>query len=467
MFQPRHAFRRLITAPLFLVAIFGCMGSGGGRGGRPGSPDERRSTPRRASLPGVMDPVALYENAGLMAAQEPLPFVGNVRYLAGSSSDTTLVLVTLSLANRALTFTPEGEGHRAGYSVVIDARQGATTSAHSDARESVRVASFKETIRADESVIFQEFLRLPSGQHVLTVAIRDEGSSRTSTADLPLSVPRFGQTALSSPVAVYQAQPRSSTDSVPVLVANPRATAVFGRDSTIQLYLEGYNLAADAPVDVVVTNEKRTPVWRDTITLSRHGLVSGDIVTIPVGKLGVGQLAMTASLIGSTDTVRSPVFVNFADDIAIASFDQMLDLLRYFTTEDRLRALRDTSAEQRAAAWGAFWRETDPAPTTAEHEGLREYFNRIQLANDRFREEGIPGWLTDRGMVYVTLGEPDQVLEQGESNLSQRGRAQMWTYNQHQLQVVFIDQTGFGRWRMTTASEGDFQSVAHRVRARD
>lgn len=466
MFQPRPSFRQVVTTLLVLVAILGCMGSG--RRGRPGSsPDENSPTPRRSSLPGVMDPVALYESAGLMAAKEPLPFVGNVRYLAGPSSDTTLVLVTLSLANRALTFTGEGEGQRAGYSVVIDVRQGGTTSAHADARETVRVASFKETTRADESVIFQEFLSLLPGQYVLTIAIRDEGSSRTSTADLPLTVPRIGHTALSSPVAVYQAQPRSSTDSIPVLVANPRSTAVFGRDSTIQLYLEGYNLAPEAPVDVVVTNEKKTAVWRDTVTLSRHGSLSGDIVTLPVGRLGVGQLAMTASLIGSSDTVRSPVFVNFADDIAIASFDQMLDLLRYFTTEERLRALRDTSTEQRAAAWGAFWRETDPAPTTPEHEGLREYFNRIQLANDRFREEGIPGWLTDRGMVYVTLGEPDQILEQGESNLSQRGRAQMWTYNQHQLQVVLIDQTGFGRWRMTTASEGDFRSVAHRVRARD
>ena len=71
----------------------------------------------------------------------------------------------------------------------------------------------------------------------------------------------------------------------------------------------------------------------------------------------------------------------------------------------RLRALRDTAPEFRGLAWAEFLRETDPVASTPEHEGLRDYFGRIEEANERFREEGGRGWLTDRGMVLVGLPE--------------------------------------------------------------
>ena len=87
----------------------------------------------------------------------------------------------------------------------------------------------------------------------------------------------------------------------------------------------------------------------------------------------------------------------------------------------------------------------------------------MRVANERFREEGVPGWTTDRGMVFVALGEPDQLYEQGGTDINQRGRAQVWEYRQNRLQLIFVDQTGFGRWRLTTGSEADFQQAVRRV----
>jgi GWxTD domain-containing protein len=144
----------------------------------------------------------------------------------------------------------------------------------------------------------------------------------------------------------------------------------------------------------------------------------------------------------------------------------MLSYLRFFTAPHRLQALRDTTAEARPEMWAAFLRETDPNPATGIHEGLRDYFTRIQVANLRFREEGGAGWLSDRGMVYVSLGDPDQLYEQGSVDISQRGRVQVWEYRRYQVQLMFVDQSGFGRWRLTTTSEADFHSVVRRLQSR-
>ncbi|MGI8497558.1 MAG: GWxTD domain-containing protein [Gemmatimonadaceae bacterium] len=199
--------------------------------------------------------------------------------------------------------------------------------------------------------------------------------------------------------------------------------------------------------------------------MARHGSIDAATFALPISRVGVGQLSVVASLLGSGDSVRSPLFVSFGDEWAIGSLDEMLNYLRYFATSERLKVLRDTAPDQRVLAWTAFWRETDPIPSTPEHEGLRDYFNRLQQANERFRNEAASGWLTDRGRVFITLGEPDQILEQGESNqISGRGRAQIWSYYQHHLQLVFIDQTGFGHWRLTSSSDAEFERVARRER---
>jgi hypothetical protein len=97
----------------------------------------------------------LYARMGLLAQDGPVPFVGNIGYLASRSPDSTLVVVTLSLANRALTFVRESDRYRATYDVQIDLHQGATLVRHLEGHETVRVASYKETTRNDESVIYR------------------------------------------------------------------------------------------------------------------------------------------------------------------------------------------------------------------------------------------------------------------------------------------------------------------------
>src|SRR3712207_6514102 len=76
-----------------------------------------------------------------------------------------------------------------------------------------------------------------------------------------------------------------------------------------------------------------------------------------------------------------------------------------------------------------------------------------------FRSEEVPGWLSDRGMVYVTLGEPDRVLEPKGGDVRTRGRTQIWEYTHRRLRLVFVEQDGARRWRLTPASEAEVQAA--------
>ena len=381
-----------------------------------------------------------------------------------------MILASVSIPNKALSFVREGDSYRAPYEVHLTLTQGTTQVAAVNSMEIVRVPTFKEINRTDESVIFQHYFKVRPGSYNLSFQVRDATSARSTSQEGAVTVPALRAGHLSTPVLVYDANARATLDSLPRILASPRSSAVFGQDSTVAVYLEGYGPQPQLPVTFIVQNDRGVVTWRDTVQLQRHGNLLSGSVRIPISRVGIGIANVTFTRIDATDTVRAPVFVSFGDDIPLLSYEEMLSELRYFAAPDRIRALRDAPVDRRGLAWADFLRSTDPTPSTPEHEGLQAYFNRILQANLRFREEGRSGtgWLSDRGKVFVAVGEPDQVYEQA-TNLpvtatsTTRGRVQSWEYTQYRVRFMFYDETGSGRWRLTPASEAEFNAINARI----
>jgi GWxTD domain-containing protein len=403
---------------------------------------------------------------GLLAEGGDTPFVGSVAFLGSKSSDSTIFLLTVSVPTRALTFVRENDRYRASYSATLSLARSDEAARRFESHEIVRVAAFKETSRSDESVLYQQIVLARPGTYDLSFSLRDDAGGKGSSIDATVNIPRVSSGSLSSPIPVYDAIPRSQLDSLPRVAPTPRATVTLGQDSTLAIYLEGYRSSMNGtalPVRTSVFGENTsTPVWSDTASLAKRGGLFSGVITIPVSKLGVGALTLDVVSVGGSDTTKAPVFVTFGEDLPVATFAEMVNYLRYFGSPARLQALREAPPNARAAAWASFLRQTDPDPATPVNEALRDYFARIAQANIRFREEGGVGWLTDRGRVFVALGTPDQFYEPNTTDLNQRGRAQVWDYRRHRLQVVFVDQTGFGQWRMTVGSEAEFEAVVRR-----
>jgi len=414
----------------------------------------------------LADMAQFYKELGLIVSPPPLSMVGKVSYFASASPDTTLVLVTISLPNRALTFSREGERYRAPYEVRLRINAGARETASLDALEVVRVGTFKEINRSDESVIFQHFFRIAPGAYSMSVALRDVGGSRNTSQEASLVVPRLRAGAFSSPLLTYESSFRTNLDSVPRLLASPRSTAVFGRDSIAAVFIEAYGSGDRIPITYRVINDGQATVLRDSTFLQRHGNLFAGVVNVPISPVGLGIARLVFSRPGSADTASLPIFVSFGEDIPIMSFENMIEYLRFFAASWRLKGLRDAPAAARASAWASFLRDTDPVPETAINEDLEAYFARIQLANVQFANDRNPGWLSDRGMVFVALGEPNQTYDRTISQpvtntqMSQTSHVQIWDYPQYHTQLVFYEDVS--RWRLTRASENEFWLVTNK-----
>jgi len=75
----------------------------------------------------------------------------------------------------------------------------------------------------------------------------------------------------------------------------------------------------------------------------------------------------------------------------------------------------------------AFWAVRDPTPGTPKNEFKEEHYRRIEYANKYFgRESPRPGWMTDRGRVYIILGEPlDKEVHEGSPDVTD---TEIWFY---------------------------------------
>ncbi|HEU4747482.1 MAG TPA: hypothetical protein VFS56_03205, partial [Gemmatimonadaceae bacterium] len=304
-----------------------------------GSSRTGTGNPRALPTGGVSAPdiSQLYRQIGLMAAPNPLSFVGKIASFASSNPDTTLVLVSISIPNRALTFSREGDRYRAPYEVRLAVTRGMTEAASINATEIVRVGSFREINRTDESIIFQHFLRIPPGSYTLSTAVRDVGGSRTSTQQVAVTIPTLTAGKFSIPVLVYEARGRSRLDSLPKVLVSPRSSAVFGRDSTVAIYLEAYGTGTRLPLDYVVRNDKGVQLWRDSATLAHNGSLFHGILNVPISAVGIGVANVALVRRDTRDSVTAPLFVSFGEDIPLMSFEDMVSYLRYFTTPSRLR----------------------------------------------------------------------------------------------------------------------------------
>ncbi len=67
-----------------------------------------------------------------------------------------------------------------------------------------------------------------------------------------------------------------------------------------------------------------------------------------------------------------------------------------------------TTPEEKEQFIEQFWYRRDPDPSTPTNEFKEEHYRRIAYANERFAS-GIPGWMTDRGRIYIIHGPPDEI----------------------------------------------------------
>lgn len=401
---------------------------------------------------------SVYQRLGRLAASGPMPFVGNIAYLKGRG-DSTITRVGLSFESSAFAFAREGSYYAARFRVDYAIAKAGQAPIQASRDEIVRVESFNETHRSDESVIVEQGFMLVPGTYTLTVTVRDPSANVSSRGEQTIEVPAFGPGSITAPIFVYQVRPRQQLSDSLVVLLNPRGTVANGGGDSLMLYVEAYDVPSARQIPVRVRDDRDSVLYQATLPVHGGSAVEGHLVRIAADAPPLGQLSIQVG--EGTDQKRVVALVSFSRNWVVTNYDNLLALLRFFPWHpDQLNALRSAKAADRPRLWREFWTATDPNPQTGENEALDMYFSRIAIANERFKDEGSPGWRTDRGEVYITLGEPDQVYENPPGSDQ---RIVQWSYGYYRAVITFVGPIGFSRLRLTTTSRADFSRAKAQV----
>jgi GWxTD domain-containing protein len=434
------------------LTLLGC-GSWGRAGGASPQTGE--------TLTQVLDLNAAYRRIGRLTGGAPMPFVADVAFLAGPG-DSTVAVIAVSLENQNLSFQREGDVFVARYRIQLSAQPGGGGAAVTLTRDqSVRVASFQETQRSEESVLFQEGLTLAPGSWKIGVQLGDPAPGRNTRSEAQYTVPRFGAASFTPLYLAYQVRGRATRTTPISVILNPRGTVAYGGDTALA-FVEAYGLPGPRVVPVRLVTGRDSVVLRDSLRFAGGQEVESAVLRFTPDSFPLGEVHLVFG--AGPDTTVSAALVSFSSSWVVTNFDDMLSLLRYFPPSPALDSLRKAEPAERGRLWKAFWRGTDPNTATTNNEALDQYVRRVALANARFRDEGIPGWRTDRGEVLIRLGEPDEVFD---ASAQTEGRLIRWGYTQFQLALYFLDETGFGRFRLTPSSRSELERVVAQMSRRD
>ena len=443
--------RAIIVMLVLAIGITGC--TSWQRVGDPGT-----TTPEESLLQ-LFNPGALYRELGRMVSSSGVPFIGSAAVLPGPGNNARVV-VGVSLTNRALAFERQGDLYQARYRVEYTLTRSGAAPITAGRDAVIRVATLQEAMRTDESILLQQELLAAPGDYILAVRVSDRTSNLTGVATDSVTVPTFAPGSITAPILAYEVRGRATRADSLGIILNPRGSIAYGGD-TLLIYLEGIGFRGPATMPLQVRDGLDSVVLRTTVQFTGQREIESQVIRVAPDSAPLGQLQVVVGPDEDPKTVSG--IVSFSGNWLVTNFDDLLALLRYFGEDSRVSRMRESSPENRPDLWREFFQATDPNRSTPENEAIDAYFARLAVANEQFRDEGMPGWRTDRAEVFVTLGQPDEVFD---ATPRQQGRFVRWTYYDHRLALNFQDVTGFGRFRLTPESRSEFERVKGRVQRR-
>ncbi len=259
----------------------------------------------------------------------------------------------------------------------------------------------------------------------------------------------------------------------------PNPSGVYGESLPVLFYYcEFYNLDVDIgsenlDLEILLLDSKNTRVMRKSKHVSRRNSAIVEVGTLNISKLPSGSYTFAIALLDSAkknNTVQSKRVYIYNPTIKDSSLQSLSDnnflssefsvmgeeeiaeifgVSKYIATKAEIDQWANlTTLESKQKFLFNFWKNRDANQETPENEFKKEYFGRVNYANQKFSTFKKKGWQTDRGRILITYGEPSEI--ERYPNEVDAKPYELWNYNEIEggVQFVFADLTGYSDYQL-------------------
>ena len=392
------------------------------------------------------------------AEEKPESFFIDVMSFRGSDQLLSRVDVFVQIGYGGLTFVKHDDRYDATYDVSISLLDSANSLvAEKSWTDTIKGVTFEESVSPRPYSMTERTFSVRPGRYILTTIVTDRESKIARRQSRKVLVPDYAHEkfALSDIMLVSRlTQDGSKRTLVPLIGGNVGALG-----DAFYIFFEAYNDSTLSSVHLVATiaDMKGQPLIRaDTVEPVSRGK-SDLIMRINHASLGVGEymLVVRAYVPGVKSDPDAPPLGSTTRAIdlrwrgiprSVKDLDVAIEQLRYIAKDDEMDSLRAAKTpEEKQRQFVAFWKKRDPNPNTPRNERMEAYYARVDYANQHFSHY-TEGWKTDMGMVYIMFGPPSSV-DRHPYDMDSKPY-EIWTYYELNHQFVFVDESGFGDYRL-------------------
>jgi len=352
----------------------------------------------------------------------------------------------------AVQFVKTGQGFEAAYTVTVSVFDEEKKNLITEKiwNEKIVAISFELTTSPENFNLGHRSFELAPGVYSIKTSLFDKDSKNEYNSENKVVIKQF--TLLPAVSDIMLIAKKTLVEGSSKIIPNVSRSVVTDRDP-LSTFFEIYSdTVSNFFVDYVIFDDKETSVYKST---KEVGVKEGNnqiFNNIDSLHLNLGKNLLKITLRDSTGKVYDASSKSFISrwvgvPITVTDLDKAIEQLIYLASPEDLTFIKETEIRmEKAKRFVAFWKKQDPNPADEYNPVFNEYYNRVAYTNQNFTSYSLEGWRSDRGMVLIILGAPDNIDRHPFEYYSKP--YEVWQYYNLNKQFIFVDYTGFGDYRL-------------------
>lgn len=299
---------------------------------------------------------------------------------------------------------------------------------------------YSDTNSRDMKLDISGFIDVSGGDYVLHIEVMDRDTKKPFHEEAPVFLKDFsGRSGVVSSIMLLKGAPPSPFwENVPEIIVSD----VFDIEEEDRLVAICFSTGIPDSVDAFfcIRNQGGGLVTRfqASVVVLPDSQVSRIAANLPVSDLPAGEYSFLLERGGFSVSTRVNIRSGIFADLSL-SVEQMI----YVADGEELDRMRLAEGNEKLKLFEDFWKKKSTGNENGTRMTQEEYYGRVAFADKHFKETR-EGWRTDRGMIYIKFGSPDDI-DSHPFDIDSRGY-EIWYYYRLGKTFYFSDLRGTGEY---------------------
>lgn len=324
--------------------------------------------------------------------------------------------------------------------------------------EKVVAKDFKEaTSKSNYDITLRNFMLKPD-KYSVRASVEDKNSKNTYVVNKQIEVKEFSEKLDISSIMMVAKRTKISGEEK--ILPNVSRNVVTRRSGIPVFYEVNSNSKGKFRINYSVETKSGGITYKDTVDVNLDKGKNQIYYILKDSSLNLGTYTININIENQETNDEASVSCSLISRWSgipenVTNVNLAIKQLVYLASKDEMNYIEEApNRSEKIKRFSDFWKKKDPNPNDGENQAFDEYYNRIAFANDHFSTHYMDGWRTDRGMVYIVLGKPDDVEHHPFDSNSKP--YEIWWYYNLNGSFTFLDQTGFGDYRLMNPLDFDY-----------